>query len=205
MNLKIVFSGILILFLVGFVSADLCKNENGYYYDCGCESREGGETSNLIYEENFEKDNNDDKQKDYEGCVDICLSKYSGYDYRRSDRLLLRTRCFEECRIDKSYSEEIRHIEVVEERGRYYSASFEDSVVITREYEDYYGEDDYEYSWLDKREYEIEKVNSYGSVYPRGEVYVYVPYDYSGEEEDRVYDWSVAEKEECDFWCWLGF
>jgi len=203
MKWKIVFSGIFILLLIGFVSADLCKGDSGYYNDCGYVSYDFSE--GVEFDGGDEMVRVESREDKYENCIDICFSKYSSYQYRRSDRLRLRAGCFEDCKVDKSYSEEIKHIEIVEDKGNYISASFEDSVVIEDSYSDFYGEDNYEYIFLDKREYEVEKRGRYGGDYSnlRDAVYVYVPYD---SHIDDFYEWKVEKKKkECDFWCWLGF
>lgn len=200
MNLKLVFIVLLIFLLIGFVSADLCKGKDGYYHDC-----ENYVSKDINQKTSTEINNDYLDISDYKSCIEICLLKYSNYYYQVSDKLKIRTQCFTDCKTKKSYIEEIKHITEIKDKGSYISTSFEDSIVIEDKYENYYGNNNYEYIYLDKREYEIEKMNSYGSPYPRGEVYVYVPYNYLGEEEDSVYDWNVKKVNNCDFWCWLGF
>ncbi len=174
------------LLLITLISADLCKDENGYYKDCNLiKTKESSDTIYLTHPKDT-----------YNNCLNTCNKKH--YYCFSNKRCYYRDKCYDKCKEKHHYTETKERIINIEDTINHYTETYENTLTIQENYEDYEREDTQEIIYLDQYNYEYEK--SIGYNYNKEQVVIYLPptnYQTPEKEETIIYldgsEWRYKE------------
>ena len=155
-----------ILIAAAQVSADLCKDSDGYFKDCSSISY----NNDYYPSSNYYQDSNYYPSYDYyNGCVRQCDAQYSCYNSK--NRCSQRDKCYNACKQTSTQVQKIETNKKIKDTNNYYRESYEYEYSDYRTYDDYWRSDTSDIVIIDSREYEYQK-----PLKTKDTVVVYLPY-----------------------------
>ena len=155
-----------ILIAAAQVSADLCKDSDGYFKDCNSWILNSNNYQNT-YTPSYNYPTTANYYNNYNNCMNDCTKLYRSSRYTSSQR----DKCYNACKQTSTQVQKIETNQKIKDTNNYYRESYEYEYSDYITYDDYWRSDTSDIVIIDSREYEYQK-----PLKTKDTVVVYLPY-----------------------------